>query len=245
MFPLQDDVVNYKPAVLVWLLILVNGFIFFSYGLGGQAAYESVIYQYGTIPEWVTSPGQQNPTIPDFFTLFTSMFLHGGLMHLAGNMYFLYLFGDNVEEKMGELSFIAFYLLTGLIAGLVHIATDPGSEVPAVGASGAISGVLGAYMVMFPRATVRTIIAFGFLTVVDISALFFLGFWFLGQLFSGIGALITPEKIGIAFWAHIGGFASGALLALIWPKDRRVPTEYNELGSGFHRFNNRDFRRGY
>ncbi|HYE77410.1 MAG TPA: rhomboid family intramembrane serine protease, partial [bacterium] len=192
----------------------------------------------------ITTPGQQNPVVADTLTLFTSMFLHGGLAHLFGNMYFLYLFGDNVEEKMGELSFLFFYLATGLIAGLAHIATNPDSTVPAVGASGAISGVLGAYLVMFPRASIRTIIMFGFITVVDVSALFFLGFWFLGQLMEGVGSLITPEGVGIAFWAHIGGFVAGAILALVWPKDPRVPTEYDDIGRGFHRYD-RDDRRWY
>jgi membrane associated rhomboid family serine protease len=159
----------------------------------------------------------------NYFTLLSSMFLHGGWMHIIGNMWSLWIFGDNVEDRMGRGGFLLFYLLSGLAAGAVHVVTNPASRVPTVGASGAIAGVMGAYLLLFPHASVVTMVPiFFFLQVVEIPAVFFLGFWFLSQLFSGTLSLAAagPQAAGVAWWAHIGGFVVGFLWAV--PLRRRT-----------------------
>lgn len=232
MLPLKDNVANFATPVMMWLLLLVNVFVFLGYAFSGQESFRATVYDYGAVPRFVLSPGPDPQPVAAWLTLVTSMFLHGGWSHLFGNMYFLYLFGDNVQERMGNFSFLVFYLVCGLIAGLAHILTNPFSEIPAVGASGAISGVLGAYLVMFPRAMIRTLLLTFVITVIDIPALFFLGFWFIGQLVGGVRSFISPESVGIAFLAHIGGFVAGMVLAPLWPKDQRVPVAYSDLDHG-------------
>lgn len=144
-----------------------------------------------------------------FLPLITSMFLHSGFLHLAGNMLFLWIFGDNVEDIFGHLPYLFFYLTCGLGAGLLHVLFNLGSTIPALGASGAISGVMGAYMVLFPRERILTLV---FIFVVPIPAVFILGYWFLLQFLAGIDALGTSAKGGVAVWAHVGGFLLGVLL---------------------------------
>jgi len=144
-----------------------------------------------------------------FLPLITSMFLHSGFLHLAGNMLFLWIFGDNVEDVFGHLPYLFFYLACGLGAGLLHVLFNLGSTIPALGASGAISGVMGAYMVLFPRERILTLV---FIFVVPIPAVFILGYWFLLQFLAGIDALGSSAKGGVAVWAHVGGFLLGVLL---------------------------------
>jgi len=144
-----------------------------------------------------------------FLPLITSMFLHSGFLHLAGNMLFLWIFGDNVEDSFGHLPYLFFYLVCGLGAGLLHVLFNLGSTIPALGASGAISGVMGAYMVLYPRERILTLV---FIFVVPIPAVFILGYWFLLQFLAGIDALGTSAKGGVAVWAHVGGFLLGVLL---------------------------------
>ena len=144
-----------------------------------------------------------------FLPLITSMFLHTGFLHLAGNMLFLWIFGDNVEDSFGHLPYLFFYLVCGLGAGLLHVLFNLGSTIPALGASGAISGVMGAYMVLYPRERILTLV---FIFVVPIPAVFILGYWFLLQFLAGIDALGTSAKGGVAVWAHVGGFLLGVLL---------------------------------
>jgi len=144
-----------------------------------------------------------------FLPLITSMFLHSGFLHLAGNMLFLWIFGDNVEDSFGHLPYLFFYLVCGLGAGLLHVLFNLGSAIPALGASGAISGVMGAYMVLYPRERILTLV---FIFVVPIPAVFILGYWFLLQFLAGIDALGTSAKGGVAVWAHVGGFLLGVLL---------------------------------
>jgi rhomboid family protein len=144
-----------------------------------------------------------------FLPLITSMFLHSGFLHLAGNMLFLWIFGDNVEDSFGHLPYLFFYLTCGLGAGLLHVLFNLGSMIPALGASGAISGVMGAYMVLYPRERILTLV---FIFVVPIPAVFILGYWFLLQFLAGIDALGTSAKGGVAVWAHVGGFLLGVLL---------------------------------
>jgi membrane associated rhomboid family serine protease len=153
------------------------------------------------------------PDVPVLLTLLTSMFMHGGLLHLGGNMLFLFIFGNNVEDAMGRLRFVLFYLVAGLAAHLVQFAIDPASDIPNIGASGAIAGVLGGYLLLYPRARVLTAITLVvFFYVIEVPALLVLGLWFVLQVVDGSAALASPQSGGVAYWAHIGGFVAGFLL---------------------------------
>ncbi len=212
MIPLKDDNPrDLRPFITVGL-ITVNILVF---SLQLKLGFEFLIHEYGLIPIDVVN-GQ------NLKTLITSMFLHGGFMHLAGNMLYLWIFGDNIENYLGHSRFIVFYLLCGLLAVVAHIFLSGISNVPMIGASGAISGILGAYLIKYPRAKVLVIIPiFMFLTIRKISALFVLGFWFVMQLFSGVVSF-GIEGGGVAFWAHVGGFVAGMILINIFPNKRRV-----------------------
>src|SRR6266545_2674153 len=167
----------------------------------------------GTVDTLVEAPGPN----PIWLTLFTSMFMHGGWAHLGGNMLFLFIFGDNVERRLGSLLYLAFYLVCGVIASAAQIATDPSSVIPSLGASGAISGVLAAYLVYFPQNRVRVLMGLGaYGRVTEVPALVMIGLWIVIQLVSGIGATAVSEQTsGVAYWAHIGGFAAGLVLAFL------------------------------
>lgn len=181
------------------------------------------ITQYGIIPAEFLHGVDMPPYIPIplWLTLFSSLFLHGGLMHLLGNMLYLWVFGDNVEDAMGHGKFLLFYLLCGAFAAFAQIATAPGSAVPMIGASGAIAGILAAYFMLFPRSRVLTLIPiFFFIRLITIPAVFLLGFWFIIQVISGAGAL--GRAGGVAWFAHIGGFIAGAFLVFLF-KRRGVP----------------------
>lgn len=156
-------------------------------------------------------------------SVFTSMFLHANLLHIGGNMLFLWVFGNNVEDRMGHLIFLLFYLLAGVAAAIAQVVIDADSQVPLIGASGAIAGTLGAYLVMFPRARVLTAVIFFFITLVEVPAIIVLGLWFVLQAFSGIGQLGQSVSGGVAFFAHIGGFVFGALVALLFYRSRPRP----------------------
>jgi rhomboid family protein len=167
--------------------------------------------------------------VPAFFqpvTLVTSMFLHGSWSHVIGNMWFLWIFGDNVEDRVGHGRFIVFYLLCGIGAGLAHLVANPGSELPTVGASGAIAGVMGAYFVLYPQSRVLTLLPWIFITVVEIPAVFVLGFWFLAQVFSAGAIAVTASTHGgggVAFMAHVAGFAAGAIGIFVFRKKQLDP----------------------
>jgi len=162
-------------------------------------------------------------TVPNHFALinvFTSMFLHGGWMHVLGNMWFLWIFGDNIEDILGHVQYLVFYLLCGTAGGLLHVTFNAGSNVPAIGASGAISGVMGAYLISFPRARIHTLIFFiVFATTIEVPAYLMIGFWFAAQIFSSFGQLATAEvqQGGTAWFAHVGGFVAGILLIKLMP----------------------------
>jgi membrane associated rhomboid family serine protease len=179
--------------------------------------------QYAMIAGELLAGNDLPPTIPIpiWLTLLTSMFLHGGLLHVLGNMLYLWIFGDNVEDAMGPFRFLAFYLLCGIIAAFAQIAIDPSSTIPMVGASGAIAGVLAAYFVLYPRSRILTLVPiFFFMRLVAVPAVFLLGFWFVLQLLSGAGTIGSPG--GVAYFAHIGGFVAG--LFLVFPfRERHVP----------------------
>jgi membrane associated rhomboid family serine protease len=215
MFPISDDNPRRRLGIpyVAWSLIAANVAVFFWQASLGPQAGQEVIFSLGMIPARLFTPAELPPemvVVPAWATIFTSMFMHGGWLHLGGNMLFLWIFGDNVEDSMGHGRFLAFYVLCGVAAALGQGLLDPASTVPMVGASGAISGVLGAYLLLHPRATVRVLIFFGFIFIAHVPAMFVLGIWFLGQL---MNALATPPgQPGIAFAAHIGGFVAGLVL---------------------------------
>lgn len=214
MIPLRDTIPSSRFPIVTLCLIGINALVFLAeIGLTPQAqAY--FFQQWGVVPLRFTHPRLQ----ANYATLLSSMFIHGGWMHIIGNMWTLWIFGDNVEDRMGRGGFLLFYVLSGLAAGALHIVTNPASTVPTVGASGAIAGVMGAYLLLFPHATVVTLVPiFFFLQVIELPAVFFLVFWFLIQLFSGtlsLAAAGAQQAGGVAWWAHIGGFVVGLLWAV-------------------------------
>ena len=225
MFPISDDnprrhltpLVNYSMIAACVLVFLWQVTL-------DQRGEELALYRLGMIPARLLEGKELQPqfvVVPAWATIFTSMFMHGGWLHLGGNMLYLWIFGDNIEDSMGHGRYLVFYLLCGAAAALTQGLVDPTSTIPMVGASGAISGVLGAYMLLHPGATVRVLIFLGFfVTVAHIPALIVLGVWFALQLVSG---LATPvDQPGVAFWAHIGGFVAGLALVTFF-KRRDVP----------------------
>jgi len=221
MFPLRDDNPTTITPIVTWALIAINAMIFLYQVSLGPRDLRLFVYQYGAIPSVVT--GEQRlpanvAVIPPILSMVTNVFLHGGWMHLIGNMWYLWIFGNNLEEAMGRLRFILFYLLCGILASITHILFNMNSSIPSIGASGAISGVLGGYLMLYPRARVLTLIYLGFFVrLVQIPAAFMLGFWFVLQVLSGSMAG-NQQGGGIAFWAHIGGFVAGILLVGLFKK---------------------------
>lgn len=205
-------------------LIVINVLVFvFELSLGASA--QSLVMAFGVVPYEITHAVDIPPRVPMpvYATLVTSMFLHGGWLHLGSNMLFLWVFGDNVEDRLGRMGFLGFYLLCGILAGFAQIAMDIDSRVPSIGASGAISGVLAAYIVLFPRAQVRTLLFIGpFFTVTRISALILIGFWIVLQIVSGLITLgLGDEQVGgVAYWAHVGGFVAGLILIKLFQPQR-------------------------
>ncbi len=226
MLPVKDTVPSRNPPVMVWLLIAANTLVFL-YELGlPPPELQAFFYRFGLVPARYTHPEWAlvlGFPVDDYWPFFTSMFLHGGWVHFLGNMWTLWIFGDNVEDRMGPLRFLVFYLLCGIIAGLVHWLTNPHSTIPTVGASGAIAGVMGAYFVLFPYARVIALVPiFFFPFFFEIPAVFYLGMWFVSQLFSGVLALAATGQVGgIAWWAHVGGFAAGSLLHFLFVQSQR------------------------
>jgi membrane associated rhomboid family serine protease len=215
VFPIRDTIPSRRAPLVLWLLLAVNAFVFVrELGLS-EGELEHVFRRYGVVPARLPLELAALRTAPlDYLAFVTSMFLHGGWLHVLGNLWTLAIFGDNVEDRMGRARFLAFYLVTGVAAGAAHVAFSPGSEVPTIGASGAISGVMGAYFVLFPRARVITLIPVLFYPLfVELPAFVFLGLWFASQLLSGTASLVEPAAAGgIAFLAHVGGFVAGVLL---------------------------------
>jgi len=216
LIPLRDSIRSKHKPVINWILILVNFLVFFNELKLSPPQLNQLFYHFGVIPaETVAVFNGTNPFIY-LTTFFTAMFLHGGWVHILGNMWFLWIFGDNVEDRLGHFRYLIFYLVTGIIGSIFFILTAPDSRVPIVGASGAIAGVLGGYIVSFPRARILALVPiFFFLTLIEIPAVIFLALWFFIQLFNGavsLGGLANP----VAWWAHIGGFLAGALLIKIF-----------------------------
>src|SRR5215831_1820158 len=215
MIPLRDTTRSRTFPLVTILFIVLNGVVFFfELSLGRRLT--QLFYIFGVVPSFYFSSRYWETTglIGGALPLLTSMFLHGGWLHFLGNMLYLWVFGDNVEDRVGHFGFLMFYFACGLAAAFLHIFTNPASTVPTVGASGAIAGVLGAYLVLFPGARVLTLVPiFFFFQLIELPALLFLGFWFVMQFFSGAMSLTAGRDVGgTAWWAHIGGFCAGIVL---------------------------------
>ncbi len=215
MIPLRDLNPTRTTPWVTWTIILACALVYLWQAMLPDAAYRDFLFTWGMIPQRVTSGDDPGALA----TVFTSMFLHGGFLHAAGNLWFLHVFGDNVEEALGHVRYALFYLLVGVLAAATQIAVGPTSTLPMVGASGAIAGVLAGYLVLFPRARVVAIIPiFIFLQFAEIPAVLFIIVWFVYQFFAGVSALAAAggEGGGVAYWAHIGGFAAGLVLVLLF-----------------------------
>src|SRR5207342_3707472 len=235
MFPYRDENETLRAAIVTGVIIALNVLVWIMVqGAGSTMALGRSVCNLGLIPGELTGSlpvGTRFPIGDGLFCatdpgrqishLVTSMFLHGSWMHLLGNMWFLWLFGNNVEDSMGRLRFLIFYLLCGLAAAIGQVLTNPDSAIPMVGASGAISGVMGAYLVLYPKVRVFALVFLGFfVTSIALPAWMMLGYWFLIQLVSGL--FTGGEMGGVAFWAHIGGFVAGAVLIKFFARDEYV-----------------------
>ena len=219
MIPLRD-IIPSRTTPVVTISIIVLNVLVFVYELSLGRAVDAFTLYFGLVPaafSWVT--------------VFTSMFLHGGLLHVAGNMLYLWIFGDNVEDRMGHGRFLVFYLLCGVAAALAQTITAPDSIVPMVGASGAIAGVMGAYFVLYPKSRIVTLIPlFFFFQVIEVPAILFLGIWFLMQFLSGVGSIVTAvggqPAGGVAVWAHVAGFVAGISGVVVFRRPERQRVEW-------------------
>lgn len=269
MFPLRDNIRSRRRPVVNYLILIATSIVFFLQITERGERGETLADRYGMVPKRVLQPndpvvvegviieagGQvpiryelEPPPIPVWITLLTCIFLHGGWLHFLGNMWFLYIFGDNVEDRLGRLRYLLFYLGTGVAAGLAHLVTNPGSPVPTIGASGAIAGVMGGYFVLYPRATVLTIVPiFLFVQVVVLPAVLFLGIWFVLQFFQGALSLGGSAMQGVAWWAHVGGFVAGILTIGLLRMTGSLKTPPGEVRDGsepFARYRRRYGRSG-
>jgi membrane associated rhomboid family serine protease len=243
LLPIGDDNQQRRTTpFVVYIIIAINVVVFlvFQQATGTEAGAEFT-YAYSVVPYEITNnvdlvapvrvPGGDIPQFPGpapiWLTILTSMFMHGGWMHIIGNMLYLWIFGDNIEDNFGHGKFLIFYLVCGVVASFAHIFVDPNSVVPSLGASGAIAGVLGAYLIMFPRNRVRTLLPLGFLwTTIELPAVVVLGFWIVIQIFSQYTATVKSGQGGVAYMAHIGGFAVGLLLCLLFRRRNNIRFRY-------------------
>jgi membrane associated rhomboid family serine protease len=207
MFPVSDVIPSRTTPVVTIALIALNALAFFYELLLDENQLQLLVETFGVVPAVFSWP-----------TVVTSMFLHGGWLHVCGNMLYLWIFGDNVEDRFGRVRYLVFYLFCGAAAALGQLAMNPLSTAPMIGASGAVAGVMGAYFVMYPHSRVLTaVFIVFFMDLIEVPAVFFLGIWFLMQLFSGVGSIgVDAADAGVAFWAHVVGFAGGALLGGLW-----------------------------
>jgi membrane associated rhomboid family serine protease len=222
MIPISDEIRTRRVPYVTQGLIAINVLVFLlEFVLGDRS--RTLLMSLGAVPAYITDPAE-HPLA--FLTIFTSMFLHGGWLHLIGNMLYLFIFGDNVEDEFGHTGYLLFYLAAGIVAGLAQVVIAPQSTVPAVGASGAIAGVLAVYLVLYPTAPVRVLVpSFFFMRMVRLPAVIVLGMWFVIQLFSGVLSLgmQTMATGGVAWFAHIGGFVAGLLAGLVLRRTRPRP----------------------
>lgn len=218
MIPLRDTVKPRSFPIVNWLLIIANLVVFlFEISLRPRQL-DALVTMYGATPARLFA-GHPLALV----TLFTSMFLHGGWLHVISNLWALFIFGDNVEDRMGSGRYLVFYLMSGVAASLAQAFIDPASRTPAIGASGAIAGVLGAYLVLFPGSRVLTLVPVFFLPwFIEIPAVIYLGFWFISQFFSGVLSLEMTAVGGVAYWAHIGGFLFGLIVVPFFARRKRA-----------------------
>lgn len=227
MIPIRDAIRSKTIPVINYLIIGTNIIVFFWQLIQGPYL-EDIFFLYGIVPIRYSDPeiSIRFTTLEQLLPFITSMFLHGGFFHILGNMWFLHIFGDNIEDRLGHLRYLVFYFLCGIAAGVVHLYTNWESRLPTIGASGAISGIMGAYLILYPHSRILTLIPiFLFFQFVEIPAFIFLGYWLLIQLFS---AGITPKNVGgVAWWAHIGGFLSGLIFVKIFDVIPRLSISQN------------------
>lgn len=227
MIPIRDTQRSHRRPFVNWTLILLNILVFGFQLTLTEPELQAFIVKWGIIPGVITNPSRLPPGIvaqtSGAASIFTSLFIHVGWVHLIGNMLYLFIFGDNVEDLLGHGRYLVFYLTCGITASIAHIICNPTSLVPTVGASGAVAGVLGAYFVSFPRSRVLALIPVGvFLPVVEVPSIVFLFLWFFTNLLSGVASLGVQAQGGVAWWAHIGGFVVGIVLSVMWRPRRRV-----------------------
>jgi membrane associated rhomboid family serine protease len=245
MLPIRDNIPTARTPYVTYGLIVANVLVYFFWQQGGfslgdpsSAQYICQLQDWAAIPFEITHPGDQvqiaqgcgAPDSPTYLTPFTAMFMHGGLLHLGGNMLFLWIFGNNVEDAMGPIKYIVFYLLAGVAALALQIVFDPSSQVPTLGASGAIAGVLGGYLLLFPKARVVTVIFIVFFfTILELPALLVLGLWFLQQaVFAAMD--IGGSGGGVAYFAHVGGFVFGLAAIRLFASRKRVDDQLDRAG---------------
>jgi membrane associated rhomboid family serine protease len=247
MLPLRDNIPTTRTAYVTYALIAANVLVYFFWQRGGfslgdpsSAHYVCQLQDWAAIPKEITHPGGAQvvfePNCPDpptanaYLTIFTAMFMHGGLLHLGGNMLFLWIFGNNVEEAMGSAKYLLFYLLGGVAALALQVVFDPSSTVPTLGASGAIAAVLGGYILLFPRAKVVTVIFIVFFfTILELPAMLVLGFWFVEQALFAANNIGSSSGGGVAYFAHVGGFVFGLAAVRLLANKRRVSRQSERI----------------
>ncbi len=233
MIPLKDDAPRYITPYVNYFLLALNTLVFLCMWLGVPAPAQQVVNIFGYQPIRVTALLRGSHAVNAevaFIPVLTAMFMHASWLHLISNMWVLYIFGDNIEDHLGHFGYLVFYLLSGIAAALVHTFFNPLSRIPSVGASGAIAGVMGAYFVLFPSARVLTLVPFLFVFFLWLPAWIVLGYWFVVQFLSGAATSIAYSSQtggGIAFWAHVGGFAAGLLMIKLFPSQRRRRFRYD------------------
>jgi membrane associated rhomboid family serine protease len=237
VFPLKDNIPTLRFPVVTVTLIALNVFVYFVLqdgllGLPEDGGGDWPVNRYALIPCEISDDCRASGEPAPEVTLLTAMFMHGSILHLGGNMLFLWIFGNNVEDSMGPVKFLLFYLLGGLAATALQIVVDPGSQIPNLGASGAVAGVLGGYLILFPRARVITVIFIVFFfTIIELPALLILGFWFVQQVLFGYFDLNSAgEEGGVAYFAHIGGFAFGLLAIKLFADERKRRAQIDRVG---------------
>jgi len=220
MIPLRDEIKSHRVPVINTLIILLNIVVFAYLWFMVPADSTNLVFEFAFIPsDFLDAP----TNLVNIRNVFTALFLHAGILHLGGNMLYLWIFGDNVEDVLGHIPYLIFYLAGGIGATMAHLLTNPGSSIPTVGASGAIAAVLGAYLVLYPQSRILTFIPIGFFVILRmIPAAVVLMVWFILQLFQGVLTLGGPDIGGTAFWAHIGGFIFGVICALLFMKPRQA-----------------------
>lgn len=226
MLPIKDDIPTKRTPIVTIAFIVINCLVFLFEFVQGSRGFMEFTYVWGLIPVELTTGVELTPqaSVSSLVNLLTSMFMHGGLLHLGGNMLYLWIFGNNIEDRLGRVKFILFYLASGIVASMAFVATAPQGDIPLVGASGAIAGILGAYLISYPRARVVTVLfIFYFIRIARIPALYVLGFWFILQVFNGLPALGSSGG-GVAWFAHIGGFLFGLVVFKFFVK--KIPTIY-------------------